>query len=215
MSAVATPTRGESSDLLRAELVRKVADVLHSRHADTLDAVVRIAAIPRRDVEAMFEHDSALFIAVVQVIADRLLAPLARRPTGASFHPQLVAFARQATHGFSGLQLRNLYRIAVANEFGGHAVRTEFYRHGPARVRDELARFMSLAQSHGFGPGMDCRRAAVHFLSLLRTYWELADVSSANEPSHIDDDLEWMVAVFLSGIETKGHDAHLERQPPR
>lgn len=206
MSAVATPTPGASRDLLRGELIRKVADVLHSRHADSFAAVVRIAAIPPRDVEAMFEHDGALFIAVVGTIADRMLAPLTERPTGPSFHPQLVAFARQATDGFSGLQLRNLYRIAVANEFGGHPVRAEFYRHGPARVRDELARFMSFAQSQGFGPGMECRRAAVHFLSLLRTYWEMADVSAASDRPHVDDDLDWMVAVFLSGIETKGHD---------
>lgn len=215
MSAVAPPTPGQAHDRLRGELVRKVADVLHSRHADTLEATVRIAAIPRRDVEAMFGHDGALFIAVVGTIADRMLAPLAERPTRTSFHPQLVAFARQATDGFSGLQLRNLYRIAVANEFGGHAIRVEFYRRGPARVRDELARFMSFAQSQGFGPGMDCRRAAVHFLSLLRTYWELADVSAAGDRSHLDDDLDWMVAVFLSGIETRGHDAYPERQPSR
>jgi hypothetical protein len=213
MSAVATPTPGPSRELCRGELIRKVADVLHSRHADTLDAIVRIAAIPRHDLEAMFEHDGALFVAVVEVIADRMLAPLTERPSGPSFHPQLVAFARQATDGFSGLQLRNLYRIAVGNEFGGHATRAEFYRRGPARVRDELARFMSFAQSQGFGPGMDCRRASVHFLSLLRTYWELADVSAAGDHAHIDDDLDWMVAVFLSGIETRGHDAYFERQP--
>jgi len=207
MFAVEHATPGGSRELLRGELVRKVADVLHSRHADTLDAILQIAAIPRRDVVVAFDHHGALFIAVVVSIADRMLAPIAERPTGTSFHPQLAAFARQATEGFSGLQLRNLYRIAVGNEFGGHAVRADFYRHGPARVRDELARFMSFARSQGFGPAMDCRRAAVHFLSLLRTYWDLADVSTANGHSHIDDDLDWMVEVFLSGIETRSHDA--------
>jgi len=209
MFDVAYATQGGSRESLRGELVRKVADVLHSRHADNLGAILQMAAIPRRDVDAAFDHDGALFIAVVTTIAERMLAPLAERPTGASFHPQLVAFARQATEGFSGLQLGNLYRIAVANEFGTHAIRAEFYRHGPARVRDELARFMSFATSHGFGPGMDCRRAAVHFLSLLRTYWDLADVSVANAHSHIDDDLDWMVEVFLSGIESRADDASL------
>ena len=207
MSAAAHATQEGSRESLRGELVQKVADVLHSRHADTLDVSLQIGAIPRRDVVAAFDHDSALFIAVVTTIADRVLAPLAERPTGVSFHPQLVAFARQATEGYSGLQLGNLYRIAVANEFGGHAIRAEFYRHGPARVRDELARFMSFATSQGFGPDLDCRRAAVHFLSLLRTYWDLADVSAANAHSHIDDDLDWMVQVFLSGIQSRADDA--------
>ena len=211
MFAVAHATPEGSRELLRGELVRKVADVLHSRHADTLEAIFQMAAIPRRDVVAAFDHDGALFVAVVTTIADRMLAPLAERPTGTSFHPQLVAFARQATEGYSGLQLGNLYRIAVANEFGGHAVRSEFYRHGPARVRDELARFMSFASSQGFGPDMDCRRAAVHFLSLLRTYWDLADVSAAGSDPHIDEDLDWMVEVFLSGIEKRSHDAFPDR----
>lgn len=201
-----------SRELLRAELVRKVADVLHSRHADSIDAVIRIAAIPRRDVADAFDSDGSLFVAVVTTIADRMLAPLSERPTSASFHAQLTAFARQATDGFSGSQLRNLYRIAVTNEFGGHAVRAEFYRYGPARVRDELARFMSFARSQGFGPDMDCRRAAIHFLSLLRAYWDMADVSAASDPSHLDDDLDWMVEVFLSGIDTRGHDAYLDRR---
>ena len=182
MFAVAHATPEGSREQIAAELVRKVADVLHSRHADTLDTVLRIAGISQSRVAAAFDHGGALFIAVVTTVADRMLAPLAERPTIASFHPQLVAFARQATEGFSGRQLGNLYRIAVANEFGGHAVRAE-----------------------GFGPDMDCRRAAVHFLSLLRTYWDIADVSA--NPAHIDDDLDWMVEVFLSGIQARSNDA--------
>lgn len=205
MYAVAHATPEESREPLAARIVRKVADVLHS-HADSFDAILTIAGISRSDVAAAFDHDGALFIAVVTTTADTMLAPLAERPTVASFHPQLVAFARQATDGFSGRQLGNLYRIAVANEFGGHAVRAEYYRQGPARVRDELARFMSFASTRGFGPDMDCRRAAVHFLSLLRTYWDVADIS-AGTSAHIDDDLDWMVEVFLSGIQARSDDA--------
>ena len=205
MFAVAHATPEGWREQIAADLARKVADVLHSRHADTLDTVLRIAGISQSRVAAAFDHGGALFIAVVTTVADRMLAPLAERPTIASFHPQLVAFARQATEGFSGRQLGNLYRIAVANEFGGHAVRAEYYRQGPARVRDELARFMSFASTQGFGPDMDCRRAAVHFLSLLRTYWDIADVSA--NPAHIDDDLDWMVEVFLSGIQARSNDA--------
>lgn len=196
---------GASRDRLRTDLVRTVADVLHSRHADRFAAVLQIAAIPRRDVAAVFDHEGALFVAVVTRIADQMLAPLSERPSEASFHPQLTAFARLATEGFSGQQLRNLYRIAIANEFGGHATRAEFYRRGPARVRDELAQFMSAAQSQGFGPSLDSRLAAMHFLSLLRTYWDFADVTTANDRVHVEDDLEWMVRMFLSGIERRDH----------
>lgn len=208
MMFAAAHTHPEGSrESLRAELVRKVADALHSRHADTLGAVLQMAGIPRSAVVAAFDHDGALFIAVVTAIADRMLAPLAERPTGASFHAQLVAFARQATDEYSGLQLGNLYRIAVTGDFGAPAIRADFYRHGPARVRDDLARFMSFARSQGFAADMDCRRAAGHFLSLLRTYWDVADASLANGQARIDDDLDWMVEVFLSGIKTRFDDA--------
>lgn len=191
----------------RDRLVQKVADLLHSRHADTLEGVLHIAAIPPRDVAAAFGDHGALFIAVVTRIADGMLAPLAERPTDASFRQQLVRFARGATDVYSGLQLRNLYRIALTD--GAHAIRVDFYRHGPARVRDELARFIRAAQSPARGSQLDSRRAAAHFLALLRAYWDLADVSAVDERPHVDDDLGWLVEVFLTGIETGTHDAHL------
>lgn len=193
----------------RARIVQKVADLLHSRHADTLEGVLHIAAIPPREVAATFGDNGRLFLAVVNRIADGMLAPLAERPTDASLRQQLVRFARCATDGYSGLQLRNLYRIALAD--GAMPIRVEFYRRGPARVRDELARFLRAVQSQAHGPQLDSRRAAVHFLALLRAYWDMADVSATAERPHVDDDLGWLVEVFLAGIETGTNDARSAR----
>lgn len=193
----------------RDRLVQKVADLLHSRHADTLEGVLHIAAIPPREVAAAFGDNGTLFLAVVNRIADGILAPLAERPTDASLRRQLVRFARCATDGYSGLQLRNLYRIALAD--GAHAIRVDFYRRGPARVRDELARFLRAAQAQAPGPQLDSRRAAAHFLALLRAYWDMADVSATDGRARVEDDLGWLVEVFLAGIETGTHDACLAR----
>ncbi|MDR0182014.1 TetR/AcrR family transcriptional regulator C-terminal domain-containing protein [Lysobacter arvi] len=214
MFAAAHATSTDPREALRAWLVQKVVDVLHSRCADTFGAVLQMATVSRSDVIAAFGHDGALFVAVVRATADRILAPLSERPTGSSFHPQLIAFARQATEWYSGPGLSNLYRVAVASEFGAYPVRADFYRQGPARVRDELARFMSFAKAQGFGPDMDCRRAAVHFLSLLRTYWDAADASSANDQAHVDEDLDWMVEVFLYGVQARSGHAFPSRHAP-
>jgi hypothetical protein len=135
------------------------------------------------------------------------VAPLAESPTEASFIRQLVEFSRRATHEYSGLRVKNLYRIMVTDTIHEPAIKGAMYRHGPVLVRRELARFFSSAQSAGVRLEVDSLPLATYFMAALRSYWYLSDMSGATDRAPCDREIGKLVEVFFSGIQAETTDA--------
>ena len=192
----------------RTAIVQNVADALGDSHGATcLGALLASASVSQEEVVRELGSNEALISAVAGTIAQRLMAPLAEPPTEASFVSQLVEFSRRATHEYSGLQMKNLYRIVVADTTHEPAIKGAMYRHGPVLVRRELARFFSSAQSAGVRLEIDSLLLATYFMASLRSYWDLPDISGATDRAPCDREIAKLVEVFFSGIQAKTQDA--------
>lgn len=190
-------------------MIRRVADALHAADhgATSIQALIRATPVAPQDIADEFGDADGLVVAVVQSIADWMLQPLERDPAGATFRERLVEFGRRATDEYSGLRLKHLYRIAVTDAIRSKGIEEAFYRHGPERVRDGLARFFASAQAAGLPLEGDSRRFAGYFLAMLRTGWDLSDLSGARDRVHDDGDIARLVEVFFDGIQAEAGDA--------
>ncbi len=192
----------------RNEIVQNVADALRdSQGATSIGALLASASVSREEVERELGSNEALISAVAETIAQRLMAPLAEPPTDASFIRQLVEFSRRATHEYSGLRVKRLYRILVADTTHEPAIKGAVYRHGPELVRRELARFFASAQSAGVRLGVDSHLLATYFMAFLRSYWDLSDMSGATTGAPSDHEIGKLVEVFFSGVQAETKDA--------
>jgi AcrR family transcriptional regulator len=192
----------------RKAIVQNVADALReSHHAASFGALLANASVSQEEVIHELGNNEALISAVAGTIAQRLMAPLAEPPTEASFIRQLVEFSRRATHEYSGLQVKNLYRILVSDTTHEPTIKGAMYRHGPVLVRRELAHFFSSAQSAGVRLEVDSLALATYFMASLRSYWYLSDMSGAADRAPCEREIGKLVEVFFSGIQAKIKDA--------
>jgi hypothetical protein len=192
----------------RNAIVQRVADALRDSHgATSFGALLASASVSQEEVVRELGTNEALVSAVAGTIAQRLMAPLAEPPTEASFIRQLVEFSRRATHEYSGLRVKNLYRILVADTTHDPTIKGAMYKHGPELVRRELARFFSSAQSAGVRLEVDSLLLATHFMAFLRSYWDLSDMSGAADRAPSDHEIGKFVEVFFTGIQAETKDA--------
>lgn len=189
-------------------IVQNVADALRGSHgATSFSALLASAGVTQDDIMREIGSNEALMRAVTETIAQRLMAPLAETPTEASFIPQLVEFSRLATHEYSGLRVKNLYRILVADTTHQPGIKGAMYRHGPELVRRELARFFSSAQSAGVRLEANSSLLATYFMAFLRSYWDLSDMSAGTDQAPCEREIGKLVEVFFTGIRTEATDA--------
>lgn len=191
----------------RHAILQRVADALHSRNgAASIDAVLATTATSREDIAREFGSADALLVAVTATIARDMLAPLREQPTPGPFKARLVDFSRRATNEYFGLRLKNLYRMAVTDAAGGGtAIRRELYRQGPGQMQHELARFLLSAREAGVHLDGDCHRLASCYVALLRSYWDLSEISVERSPT--DGDLDRLVEMFFTGVQGETVDA--------
>lgn len=188
----------------RDAIVHGVADALHANDGATnIEAILVSLAVSHDEVMREFGSADALVIAVARLIAESMLEPLGEHPTQSSFKRQLVAFSRRATEEYSGLRLKNLYRLAIADAIRDAGIKGEVYRNGPQLLHKELARFFRSARSAGVSLQADSPRLANYFMALLRTHWDLADMSGAVNRRVAHGDAERLVETFFQGLQAE------------
>ncbi len=187
---------------MRDEILRHVASALHANYgATSVAAILAATSVSSREVECEFGSADALLVAVARTIAEWMLAPLGDLPTQASFKRQLAEFSRRATDEYSGMRLKNLYRLAICDAVREAWMNDEVYRNGPALLHSELARFFSSARSAGVRLQPDSVALADHFMALLRSHWDLSDTSGVMSRRPTDGELDRLVEAFFKGAQ--------------
>lgn len=192
----------------RDAIVQEVADALHGNDGETtIEAILASRCVSHDTVVREFGGTDALVVAVVRRIAESLLEPLSDDPTEASFKRQLVEFSRRAMDEYAGSRLKNLYRLAIADASRDAGMKGEVYRNGPGLLQRELARFFRSARMAGVSLHADSHRLANYFVALLRTHWDLSDMSGSQNRRSAQGDIGWLVETFFRGLQAEADRA--------
>lgn len=207
------PRKGE--ELERRDRLLYQAFLLFAEHGYgslSLETIAREARVSLRTIYRQFGGKAELFGAVIRQCSDLFVAALPQEGEGeASFEEVLIEFGKRFLYRVTRpecVRLRSQI-MAEAQRFPEFA--TEFYRHGPARTLDGLARFLALQQKKGRVTLQDPTFLAGQFVSALRgDKFQRIQLGLEGPPS--DDEIEqWVrraVQLFLRGCLVSPPDGH-------
>ena len=207
------PTPPTDPQLGRREILEEVARALQAAGpgVTNIQAVVAATPVQPEEIDQLFGGFSGLLNALVEAVAQSVLAPLAPAGEGAdAFLPTLIAFGQRVTNPRTALQLRALYRIAITDTIRDARLGQDFYARGPGQVLQGLARFLSTARAAGIPLEGDSHQLASHLMALLKGYAGLPDGLAHHEPDDTRSlaEVPGIVGMFCLGIQPEAGHAH-------
>ncbi|WP_018237373.1 TetR/AcrR family transcriptional regulator [Ensifer sp. BR816] len=190
----------------REALLQAAAEVFFEQGyaATSIDAIIERAGGSKRNIYNEFGNKEGLFAAIVTENSDKVLSTLGIEEIERhDLRETLTAFGRHLLAVYMSPAVIGIYRIAVteANRFP-HLVKS-FYEQGPARATSRLAEVLEAARERGDIRTTDCRRAAGHFVGMIRDNLHLEVVLGLRPPPS-DEEAQAAVAsaveIFLNGV---------------
>jgi TetR/AcrR family transcriptional repressor of mexJK operon len=167
----------------------------------SMDAIARRAGVSKATLYAHFEGKEQLFAAIVAAECQRLSLQMELAGTEGL---ELGQALRQIGRSFLGLvtstQGLGIYRIVVAEAARFPELGRVFYESGPSQAMDRLAEFIAAARDRGELAAPEPRRAAGHFIGLLRGEIHLRCVlglAATPDGLALDTLLEEAIGAFL------------------
>jgi len=187
---------------VRAAVLAAAARLFAERgYAGTsMDAVARAAGISKATLYHHIASKDALFSAVVEERAHRLVAAV--EPDDRPLPALLAAFARRFVRLVAEPDSLALYRMVIAESMRRPDLARRFHETGPARVRAHLAALLERAAARGEPVAGDPERAAERFFALLLGPWQMRALLGLErpDPAFLDAWAEESVDLFLRGF---------------
>jgi len=219
-----TPTapRRRSQEELRHAILAAATEVfLESGYAGTsIDAVIERVGGSKRAIYSYFGGKKELFEAIVTQVSGRALGALTpeaivRRDAEAT----LMDFGTRVVTLLMSRTTLALYRLVIAEGVRFPELAHAFFENGPGRASEGLAAALKEFERKGEIRVTDRRRAAEHFIGMLRDDLHLKVVlglHSPPTPREIEQTVRQAVSIFLDGCRsTLSPPARREKRPPR
>lgn len=163
--------RRRGGEELREAILRAATEVfLESGYAGaSIDAVIERAGGSKRAVYSHFGGKQELFAAIVREVSSGALAALERdERLGRDARATLLDFGLRVLPLLMTPAFVALYRLVVAEAARFPELAQAFYAGGPGRAAEGLTRALREFERRGELRVPDCRRAAEHFIGMLR-----------------------------------------------
>lgn len=204
--------KSRKSQERRESLLQSAARVfLESGYeATSIDAIIEVAGGSKRNIYSEFGNKQGLFSAIVTQSADRALSALVLEETDAHDLPMaLRSFGRKLMEIYMSPELIGIYRIAVSEANRFPALVKSFYEQGPGRATTRLSEVLENAVVRGDIQAADCKRAADHFVGMIRDNLHLQVVLGlrpAPSKKEMHKAVDSAVEIFLNGVRVRGDD---------
>lgn len=172
--------------------------------ATSIDAIIERAGGSKRNIYNEFGNKQGLFSAIVTENADKVLSTLViEESKERDLRRTLTAFGRDLMTAYTSSALIGIYRIAITEASRFPDLVASFYQQGPDRATSRLAEVLEGASQRGEIRTDDCRRAAGHFVGMIRGNLHLQVVLGLRAPPSEEEAREVVdsaVEIFLDGV---------------
>jgi AcrR family transcriptional regulator len=196
------PTR----DSRRAAILEAAAQVFFEQGyaATSVDAIISRCGGSKRNIYNEFGSKEGLFTALVSESAESAVEALRVDESGGEqLRDVLLDFGRRLLTLYMSPALLGAYRSILTEARRFPDLAKAFYEKGPGRASDRLAEVLEAAKARGEIHCDDCRRAADHFMGILRDNLHLRVVLGLQPPPspvEIEAVVASAVGLFLHGI---------------
>jgi len=205
----AVPRQRRPADELRAAILAAAADLFFEfgYQGASIEALIERVGGSKRAVYSHFGGKKELFTALVTEASSRALAALAPEEIAThDLESTLLAFGRQVSDVLMSPMTLGLYRIVVGEGIRFPDLARAFFDGGPGRASSRLAGALEQFRQNGEIEVKDSRRAAEHFIGMLRDDLHLRVVLGLRSPpdaAEVDLSVKQAVQIFLDGCRTK------------
>ncbi|MEO3433615.1 TetR/AcrR family transcriptional regulator [Inquilinus sp. CAU 1745] len=172
--------------------------------AASIDMIIARAGGSKRDLYAEFGNKEGLFAAIITENASRALDALApEQLTGHDLRSTLRHFGRRLVALQMAPQLLALYRAGIAESTRFPDLARAFFESGPGRASARLAEVLEEYRDRGEIKVSDCRRAAEHFIGMVRDDLHLQVLLGLRPPpndAEVEATVDAAVRIFLDGV---------------
>lgn len=197
--------RRRRPDELRQAILEAAAEVFFEAGyaGASIDAVIERVGGSKRAIYSYFGNKKELFTAIVTEVSNRALAALAPEEiAGHGVEDTLLAFGRRVVEVVLSPRTVALYRVVVAEGARFPELAQAFFESGPGRASIRLAQVLEEFQKRGEIELADRRRAAEHFIGMLRDDLHLRVVLGLRPPPDLQEaeqTVRQAVRIFLDG----------------
>lgn len=174
----------------------------------SIDAVIKRVGGSKRDIYNAFGNKEGLFAAIVHDNADDVMGELADGVVpDTGLRESLIDFARRGLGLLYSQKSVALYRTVVAEGMRFPDLARVFYEAGPMRAAAGAVAILDAAVARGELPKIDSKRAADHFIGMLRDNRQLAVILGlvpTPGKAAIEAHAKSAVSIFLDGIGRHG-----------
>jgi AcrR family transcriptional regulator len=208
-SAAGARRQRRAADELRADILAAAAELFFESgyQGASIEALIERVGGSKRAVYSHFGGKKELFTALVTEASSRALAALAPEKIAThDLESTLLAFGRQVSDVVMSPTTLGLYRVVVAEGIRFPDLARAFFDGGPGRASARLAGVLEEFRRRGEIEVEDSRRAAEHFIGMLRDDLHLRVVLGLRPPpdaAEIDLSVRQAVGIFLDGCRTK------------
>ena len=213
-----TPRQRRAADELRADILAAAAELFFESgyQGASIEALIERVGGSKRAVYSHFGGKKELFTALITDASSRALAALAPEEIATrDLESTLLAFGRQVSDVLMSPMTLGLYRIVVAEGIRFPDLARAFFDGGPGRANTRLAGVLEQFRQNGEIEVADSRRAAEHFIGMLRDDLHLRVVLGLRPPpdaAEVDLSVRQAVAIFLDGCRTKAARGRRQQQ---
>ena len=187
----------------RAFLAAATEVFLRKGYAEaTLDEIIALSGGSRQTLYAMFGGKQGLFEAILAERCEAILAPLAAEAALAQPPEEALVGLGVRLLGMLASGSAALVRTVVAEAVRAPEIARLFWRLGPGRNRELVARYLAHQAAAGVLVLDDPEKAAARFIGMvlgLAHLRALLDLEPRPEPAEIEADVRAAVAHFLDG----------------
>jgi TetR/AcrR family transcriptional regulator, mexJK operon transcriptional repressor len=203
-AAPARAKRGRPLDAAKHERIIAAATdafLAHGFNAASMDLVARRAKVSKVTVYTHFKSKEALFGAIIDGLAGRLVARINRFALGdMAPAPALRRFGRMYLELALASSSLALHRVVIAESARVPALGQLIYQNGPRQIVSSLADFLARQRALRLA---DPRLAAEQFLGMVLGHSQLQLLLNARPPAEvragIEKTVDHAVEVFLNG----------------
>lgn len=169
--------------------------------AASMDLVARRANVSKVTVYSHFKNKEALFVAIIDALAGRLVARINRLTLGDTAPaPALRRFGRMYLELAVASSSLALHRVVIAESARIPALGALIYQHGPVKIVTSLADFLARQTEFRLS---DPRLAAEQFLGMVLGHNQLRLLLNARQSmgmrADIEKSVDHAVQLFLNG----------------
>ncbi|HET8727304.1 MAG TPA: TetR/AcrR family transcriptional regulator C-terminal domain-containing protein, partial [Alphaproteobacteria bacterium] len=168
------------------------------------DMIIARAGGSKRDLYAEFGNKEGLFGAIITENANRALDALSPGElVGHDVRSMLRHFGLRLVALQMAPQLLALYRAGIAEGTRFPDLARAFFESGPGRASARLAEVLEEFRDRGEIEVTNCRRAAEHFIGMIRDDLHLQVLLGLRPPpddAEVEETVDAAVRIFLDGV---------------